>query len=116
MTPDPYHVAYQTALAEITEIVAKFDRLRTRKGHVENLIAALQPVFADQTGVSSPATTQATAEEESGPHLVNESAAEEQGSYSYLNVPNPLPEGDGDPFQRRAKTSLRFKGLTAQRS
>lgn len=117
MTADPYRFAYETALAEITEITAKFEQLRTRKSQVENLIAVLQPIFEGEAGGSAAvATQQAMPEEQSVSPIVNSSEAEEQTNYSYLDVPNPLPEGDGDPFERRVKTTFRFKGLAAQRS
>ncbi|HEY2469178.1 MAG TPA: hypothetical protein VGI45_15250 [Terracidiphilus sp.] len=125
MTPDPYRVAYETALAEITEIAAKFEQLRTRKGQIENLIDALQPVFAAEAigpeafSPSAVVAQEALQEENPARQLVSAMDAPEaegQGSYSYLDVPAPLPEGDGDPFQRRAKTSFRFRGLAAQRS
>ena len=124
MTPDPYRVAYESALAEITEIAAKFEQLRTRKGLIENLIVVLQPVLAAEESApeavpASPVLAQDAMPEKSDPALGNAIGApeaEEQASYSYLNVPNPLPPGDGDPFQRRLKASFRFRGLAAQRS
>lgn len=122
MTPEPYRVAYETALAEITEIAAKFEQLRTRKGQIENLIAVLQPIFADAPeGVSAVPLPQQTAGTEETPipqllEAIETPAADEPTGYSYLNVPNPLPTGDGDPFERRVKTSFRFRGLAAQRS
>lgn len=120
MTPDPYRVAFEKALAEITEIAAKFEQLRVRKSHLENLVVMLQPMISGEAGLDAPVVTlEALTEAHTGPHLVNETQAaegEEQASYSYLDVPAPLPEGDGDPFQRRVKTSFRFRGLAAQRS
>jgi len=120
MTTDPYRVAFESALAEVTKIAAKFEQLRIRKSHLENLVAALQPVFSGEIGdTASAAAQQSPVQEESGPQLVNETESpvgEEQASYSYLDVPAPLPAGDGDPFQRRVKTTFRFKGLAAQRT
>lgn len=125
MTPDPYRVAYDAALAEIAEIAGKFEQLRTRKVQIENLIGVLQPMVPAEGGgseaasaVSAPAPDAASeeapaAEVASAPEA---SEAESELSYSYLNVPNPLPEGDGDPFQRRMRSSFRFRGLAAQRS
>ena len=119
MTSNPYRNAYEAAMAELAQISAKFEQLRTRKNHIENLISALQSVFAPDQGpgaeVSSvnetPVSTQDT--ESTGENPVE---AEPPAGYSYLDVPNPLPESEGDPFQRRVKSSFRFKGLAAQRS
>lgn len=107
-TPNPYRVAYEAALNEITEITAMFEQLRVQKGHVEHLIAVLQEYLAP---TASPIPETQTAEPVEGAQ-----EAEGDSSYTYLDVPNPLPDGDGDPFQRRVKTTFRFKGLAAQRS
>ena len=114
MTTDPYRVAYESALAEVTEITAKFEQLRTRKGQIESLIAALQPIFAVEGAVAL--SQQALPEEKSQVAAAETPESQEEPNYSFLDVPNPLPDGDGDPFQRRVKTSFRFRGLAAQRS
>jgi hypothetical protein len=123
MTPEPYRVAYESALAEITEIAAKFEQLQQRKSQIENLIAVLQPMFAAEGNISHaapPAVARDTmAEENSGTQAVSEmdaAGSEDPASYSYLDVPNPLPAGDGDAFQRRVRSNFRFRGLAAQRS
>lgn len=114
MTPDPYRNAYETAFAELTHITAQFERLRTRKSHVENLIAVLQPMFGDYevTAPEPQANVEAVAEQ----FAVEASAQEsEPAGYSFLEVPSPLPESNGDPFERRARSSFRFRGLATQR-
>jgi hypothetical protein len=122
--PDPYRVAYQSALVEVTEIAAKFEQLRVRKSQLETLVAALQPVFAAEADGAEAGSTSAAASQQAVPgenpssQLVNgaeTAAGEGQAGFSYLDVPNPLPENDGDPFQRRGKTAFRFKGLATQR-
>jgi hypothetical protein len=123
MTTDPYRVAYESALAEITEITAKFEELRVRKGKIENLIIVLQPMLAAEGGVpdaisASTVPSQAIPEASSS-SLAGETgsaASEEPSNYSYLDVPNPLPEGNGDAFQRRVRSNFRFRGLAAQKS
>lgn len=120
MTPDPYRIAYEKALTEISEIAATLERLRARKGHVEHLIAVLQAVFAPESSRSeaisaAPVRAQMPKENATAPVEAAQEASEES-EYSYLEVPAPLPQGDGDPFQRRVRTSFRFKGLSAQRS
>lgn len=112
-TPNPYRAAYEAALKEISEITAMFEQLRVHKGRVEHLITVLQEYLTptasiEQRSVSPEAQAVETMEATS--------EAESESAYSYLDVPNPLPDGDGDPFQRRVKTTFRFKGLATQRS
>jgi hypothetical protein len=120
MTPDPYRSAYEKALEDLSVISDKFELLNTRKRHVENLISALQPVFASdhQSAFENPTNTAAMVP--SGPQEVTSevegSTSEAEENYTFLNVPAPLPESDGDPFERRVKASFRFRGLSAQRS
>jgi len=120
MTPDPYRSAYEKALEDLSIISDRFESLNTRKRHVENLISALQPVFASdhQFAAETPASTAAMV-----PTSTQEISAEteptsetEENNYTFLDVPAPLPASDGDPFERRVKASFRFKGLSAQRS
>ena len=122
MTPDPYRIAYEKALTEISDLTAKFEQLRARKGHVEHLIAALQAIVSSESSRSQaipampkPMQDEMQREDTAAPVEVAEQS-EAQSEYSYLEVPTPLPQGDGDPFQRRVRTSFRFKGLSAQRS
>ncbi|HMG84470.1 MAG TPA: hypothetical protein VK574_01930 [Terracidiphilus sp.] len=120
MTPDPYRKAYDKAVEDLTLISQTFERLSARKKLVENLVTALQPVFATKDPAQE---THSSASIET-PQDVQEisaeahEAAEPAGGYSFLDVPAPLPtESDGDPFQRRVKAgNFRFKGHAAQRS
>lgn len=119
MNPHPYQNAYDTAINELTEITATFERLRSRRGQLESLVQALQPFFGDQSQtqkvnpVASPEPAAAPL-----PQLAGSDAEPPEG-YSFRDVPNPLPdvsETGGDPFQRRVKATFRFKGLATQRS
>lgn len=112
MTPEAYRIAYESALSDISEITAELERLCIRRSHVENLIAVFHEVFPSET--ADPVSGVTMTGPASG-ELASSRQGEEQGTYSYLDVPNPLPRSDGDPFQRRVKTSVRFKGLAAQR-
>lgn len=122
MTMDAYRNAYETALEELTEIHAKFEQLRTRKGQVENLINALHSVFSpDEVRAEAAPSAAEMTQVEFGAAVpqsdsVPEPESEAPSSYSYLDVPNPLPESDGDPFQRRVKAAFKFRGLATQRS
>ena len=112
MTPNPYRGAYEKALEDLQLITAQFERLETRKKHVENLITTLRPMVDGHASAEATASTTAEVPQATLADPVQEPAT----SYSYLNVPAPLPDSDGDPFQRRVKTSFRFRGLAAQRS
>jgi hypothetical protein len=118
MTPHPYQNAFDTAINELTEITATFERLRARKGQIEGLIQALQPFFEDLPQLQpqlSAAVEELTA---AAPPEVVASDAEPPQGYSFRDVPNPLPdpsEPEADPFQRRMKATFRFRGLAAQR-
>ncbi|HXS77796.1 MAG TPA: hypothetical protein VN753_16575 [Terracidiphilus sp.] len=114
MNPHPYQNAYDTAIHELTQITATFEKLRMRKGQIESLIQALQPFFGEQQ-VAAPSLEPA---EFAVPELAATST-EPPAGYSFRDVPNPLPdvsETAGDPFQRRVKATFRFKGLATQRS
>ena len=119
MTPDSYRIAYEKALADLSIIAERYEWLNTRKRHVENLISALQPIFASDNqsalensagGATVQATPQQITAEAEGP------ASEAGDNYTFLDVPAPLPKSDGDPFERRVKASYRVKELSAQRS
>ena len=123
MTPQPYQNAYDTALAELTQIAQKFEQLRARKGQIEGVILALQPFFPEagakpEVSVHAPLKNPiATSVQEEIPHMASVDT-EPPAGYSFRDVPNPLPdisETGGDPFQRRAKPNFRFRGLSAQR-
>jgi hypothetical protein len=118
MTPHPYQNAFDTAINELTQISADFERLRARKVQIEGLIQALQPFFAEtpqehpnvSTAVQEPTTPELSA--------LHASDAEPPEGYSFRDVPNPVPdasEPEADPFQRRMKATFRFRGLATQR-
>ena len=119
MTAHPYQNAYDTAINELTEIAAQFEQLRTRKALVENVVHALQPFFAAEAIVGNQNPGEMATPEQSLVSAVASSDPEPPEGYSFRDVPSPLPDLDetgGDPFQRRVKTSFRFRGLAAQRS
>jgi hypothetical protein len=120
MTPDPYRNAYAKALEDLTLISAKFEWLTIRKRNVENLVLALEPMFSAMEQAAPESTAHAPVQALQTPQEASEDTqepAETATSYSYLDVPVPLPaDSVGDPFQRRAKANFRFRGLSAQRS
>jgi hypothetical protein len=120
MTPDPYRNAYQKALADLTVIGETFEQLSNRKKLVESLVSALQPIFSstrqalpENSSVIEMPAPQSSHEMSTE---AQEPANETESHYSFLDVPAPLPESDGDPFERRVKANFRFRGLATQRS
>src|ERR1700760_3481397 len=93
MTPDAYRTAYDKAIDDLTQISQTFERLTNRKKLIENVLAALQPVFDPSAVPELPAQLQSDSSD------IAEEAKAEEASYSFLDVPAPLPaETDGDPF------------------
>jgi hypothetical protein len=119
MTPDPYGKAYEKALEDLTSISDRFTQLCARKKLVENAIAALQPVLVSsqpaekkENAIVAQEFTHSSTEDPAAVDV----QAEPASSYSFLAVPSPLPESDGDPFQRRVRSNFHFRELSAQRS
>jgi hypothetical protein len=50
---DPYRVAYEQAMTELSEITRKFDMLRMQKSQVENLINAFRPLIESNDHAAS---------------------------------------------------------------
>ncbi len=46
MRQEVYRVAYDEAHAELTEILGKFEQLRTRKDKIEKVVEALKPLLS----------------------------------------------------------------------
>jgi hypothetical protein len=120
MTPDPYRQAYEKAIEDLTQISHTFEQLNTRRKLVENLLLAFQPILAgvdagQENSVHPTIDTHPTAQETTTGEAID--AVEPPEGYSFLDVPAPLPsDSDGDPFQRRVKSSFRLKGFAAQRA
>ena len=119
MTADPYRSAYQKALEDLTVISEKFEQLNNRKRHVENLVLALQPILSSaQPDVPANSSIVEMPASQTSHEMSSETpeTTDEEHRFSFLDVPAPLPESDGDPFERRVKANFRFRGLAAQRS
>ena len=97
MTPDPYRSAYEKALEDLSIISDRFETLNTRKRHAENLISALQPVFASDHYFAheNPTGTASSSDDyEETSAETQEPTSEAEESYTFLDVPAPLPAGD----------------------
>lgn len=86
MNTAAYQSAFDEANAELKDIVVQFDQLRMRKEVVEKAVEVLKMLAGTDAQV--------------GTHR----ASEEPSSYSFEQVPAPLPDmpdGEADPFKRR---------------
>ncbi|WP_109488428.1 hypothetical protein [Occallatibacter savannae] len=91
-----YRVAFDAAQAELAEITAEFERLRVRKGHVEQLILVLKPILGEiEAPAPAPVKDEPMGRAEATPS--REAASEEAAQ--------PLGVG-ADPFQRRVEHVL----------
>ncbi|HUX44565.1 MAG TPA: hypothetical protein VMV57_07440 [Terracidiphilus sp.] len=87
-----YQSAYDEASAELNDIVGQFEHLRLRKEKVEKAVEVLKVLAEIDPQVEEPAH-----------------ASQEPSSYSFQQIPAPLPElpeGEADPFKRRAKGGM----------
>ncbi len=85
-----YRVAFESAKSELAEISEEFEKLRTRKEHIEKLVAILKPLL----GEGEPVADQVSAGDLT--HGQMESASE--ASVERRSAPEGLV---ADPFQRR---------------
>ena len=120
MTPDPYLNAYETARTELAQITVRFDQLRARKSHIENLVVVLQQTLGahGQANIETQAEMEAMPSQhpqETAAHVAEVETEPENYSFHQVPSPSPLSETSGDPFERRVKTSFRFRGISAQR-
>ena len=118
MTPNPYRNAYDQATLELNEIMDQFDRLCQRRDKLENLIMAFRPLFEPRG--QAPGANEVSSQSAHSPAQNSEweqSPSQEpqpEMAYSYAEVPSPLPSIDetgGDPFQSRARSGYRFRGI-----
>ncbi len=119
MTLSPYQIAYEQAAVELTELMDRFEQLRSRKGKLETLIAAFRPLI-DRNGQAPSAEVRPAEQsahfpaQNSEPEYGTTEELPEPAGYSFADVPNPLPdiaETGGDPFQRRVRSGYQFRGL-----
>ena len=92
-----YRVAFDAAQAELAEITAEFERLRIRKGQVEQLILVLKPILGEVEESASSASKEE-------PSL---KADETLPAAQAVSEETAQPLGVGaDPFQRRVEHVL----------
>ncbi len=100
-----YRVAFDAAQAELAEITAEFERLRVRKGHVEQLILVLKPIL----GEAEEQVRSAKAEEpvKIAERVEKAESAEAAPAAEKVREEIAQPLGVGaDPFQRRVEHVL----------
>lgn len=90
MNTAAYQSAFEEANAELKDIVGQFEQLRMRKEKVEKAVEVLKSLLGTEL-------------------QNNDNRSNADSSYSFEQVPAPLPElpeGEADPFKRRAKTGV----------
>src|SRR5690242_8760057 len=105
MTQETYRFAYEEANAELREIMAHFEVLQARKEQMEQVVAALNVVLANEGKASQVAGEQI-------PFIVHQSV---EILANDRNEPMPEPAFEpepayvesADPFQRRIDMALR---------
>jgi hypothetical protein len=107
MRQDVYRVAHDEAQLELVAIEGRFEQLCVRKERLERLIEAIGPMVGMEVPVSAP-----VAEETQTPSPIEPEPISEPLTYSFHQVPVPLPDLDetgGDPFKRRVRDALKLK-------
>ena len=124
MGQDAYRLAFEEATAELNEIMGRFEQLRQRKDRIEKFVEAFRPLLGldeeeavpeEEHSEEMPLVAQQAAE----PEPVIAQAAADPSTYSFQQVPVPLPDLDeltSDPFQRRVRSALRFRGFSRERA
>jgi hypothetical protein len=105
MRQEVYRVAYDEASAELSEILVKFEQLRTRKDRVEKVVDALKPLV---TAMDAAAAAERSAIAERQPVAVEVPVrvpAEPVQSAAPSPIPYPVQQPSGDPFARRMETA-----------
>ena len=124
MGQDAYQLAYDEATAELSEIIGRFEQLRQRKDRVEKFVEAFRPLLGLEVEESAPEEEHSeampfVAQQAEEPEPVATQAAADPSTYSFQQVPVPLPDLDeltSDPFQRRVRSALRFRGFSRERA
>ena len=89
-----YRVAFDAANSELAEISAEFERLRSRKDHIERLVQVLHPLIADGENAIEGGSV-------SGPMVSGEMSGEKGAVAETVTA---------DPFQRRIDHVLGIGG------
>ena len=109
MRQEVYRVAYDEASAELSEIVGRFEQLRTRKERVEKVVEALKPLVLAIEAAAS-AERSAIAERQAAPvEVPARASAEPVQSSSPSPIPYPV-QPSSDPFARRMETAVGQSG------
>jgi len=93
-----YRLAFDTASSELSEISAEVERLRSRKEHIEQLVAVLKPLVVEVERAAGPVSVEASEQEQTDP--VGASVEAGGGQEAFV----------ADPFQRRIDHVLGIGG------
>jgi hypothetical protein len=105
MRQEVYRVAFDEASAELSEILAKVEQLRSRKDRIEKVVEALKPLVALES--PTPSVERAPAERQTVPNEGPGHALSEAGQAATPSpIPYPMQQPASDPFSRRIETAV----------
>jgi len=111
MRQEVYRVAYDEAHAELTEILGKFEQLRTRKEKIEKVVEALKPLLGGSDSQLNGVDRGAAAAERKAsapePAIAFPSV---EPAVAASTIPYPVQqaiEPGNDPFSRRVDSVAR---------
>jgi len=107
MRQEVYRVAFDEASAELSEILAKFEQLRSRKDRIEKVVEALKPLVAIES--AAPSADRAAAPVERQP-VASDGPGHALSDAGQATTPSPIPypmqQPASDPFSRRIETAV----------
>lgn len=110
MRQEVYRVAYDEAHAELTEILGKFEQLRTRKDKIEKVVEALKPLLGSSDLQQLNGVDRTAAVTDRKPATPEPSIAFAAAESPASPIPYPAQqsiEPASDPFSRRADSVAR---------
>ena len=101
---DVYRVAFDSANAELSDILVSFEELRARKDRIEKVVMALKPLLGAEEAAAAAAAVQSASD------AANEAlqSTEEVPTYQYqaTNGNGASNGASSDPFARRLDSAL----------
>jgi hypothetical protein len=107
MRQEVYRVAFDEASAELSEILAKFEQLRSRKDRIEKVVEALKPLVALESPAPSVERAAVPTERLTGPSEGPGHSLSDAGQATTSSpIPYPVQQPASDPFSRRIETAV----------
>lgn len=104
MRQEVYRVAFDEASAELSEILAKFEQLRSRKDRIEKVVEALKPLVALES--PAPVVERSAAPQTAPSEGPGHSLSEAGQATTPSPIPYPMQQPASDPFSRRIETAV----------